>query len=58
METRKVSVGREGEGMTEVLLLAIVMIYITIQTTLNILAIKRINKVYTLRSEKENRIDG
>ena len=44
--------------MTEVLLLAIVMIYITIQTTMNIVAIKRINKICTWRSEKENRIDG
>lgn len=31
--------------MTEVLLLAIIMIYITIQTTMNILAIKRIKEI-------------
>lgn len=31
--------------MTEVLLLAIVMIYITIHTTMNILAIERIKEI-------------
>lgn len=44
--------------MTEVLLFAIVMIYITIQTIMNIWAIKRINEVCTWRSEKEKGIDG